>query len=608
MPKYFPESSEVSISAIFNNALKGSSSASALRESVEKQDKNIVQDASSTSLKGTLSRKTVTFFLLFILFFCSFISLLAYINFSSKRAADELKSAQAVSDIAMALTRAQLSHIKPSNQNWLDEGFIKASLQETIPAMDSYALSIDAQGKFSCCPYVMRIYTDRNLDRFLIIAQPQSGILSEIFPKSIIILDSSLMELRVFKDIRRLNRLLAKADPLENAGSSEIKLLMKEGKLITPAYIAEKSKQADFAPPKSVAWTDPGIENFVFNSPRYYRLAEQLIEQAVKVSKEKAGSAEVAKLKKNVQEFSKLKGLILYSKDASLAEDAKKSIELYAPTDSFLFGYLELKDGVPIKSYMLEKNSEKELALASDVNAVVQEEKVAVEDESSSEKEIELEVDANHPIYIRLKALTMSRENELRPLSSAIYTKLARELECPSNSFHTEFQNLFHTYLVTNNRHKQIIKEEVFSLFKQYDKMPIGQFLAFLNRVKLGYLVKQAGNNINIVEENCLQNLQSLFRYIQKCQSIVELDNLIQIALSWITFDYIKDAEDLVKYQNMLRNNTLDQLNSFILSNSKLIPLKPDDKEILFNILDNERLVKEDEKEFFIAEFENLAH
>lgn len=535
-----------------------------------------------------------------------------FYSLSDKTEAQETKVAQGVADIAMALTHAHLHYKKPHNQNWSDVDFLKTNLQDLLPNSSSYASQIDGLGQFHYCPYNLRVYTNSDLSRFLLIAQPAPGLFYNLIPKSIIILDSESMELRSFKDLRTINRLLANTNPLDGVNGKEIFSSVKQGKLIRLSTLANESGHSDFAPPKNLAWIKPGAENAVYNAPRYYRLSQSLLQKAVALSTSKASSQEVTTLKQEAAHFSRLSNLILYSDSKKSAILSKQSLALFAPSQDFLFGHLLFDNQGAIHQVQLLKDEDLKGVVSlpsqdskSEFIAMSQPEIKRDLQEKANHPDNQL-VDVNHPIYIQLNALVTTRENELRPLSAALYNLLNEELDTPKAHFQTEFQNLFHTYMLTNSRHKHLIKETIINLYHQYEDMPVTQYMAFIKDLQLNHLILQRDDTLSLIDENCTQNLENICSNIKESQSLLELDNLVHIAFTWLNFDYLKDPRDLIKYQNLLRNHVLEQLNDFILTRKKSIVIVEGDKETLKHILDHERLIKPDEKDFFLTEFDEL--
>jgi hypothetical protein len=558
--------------------------------------------------------KWILLFIFSLLAISGIVGTIIYFSVSDKTEAQESKAAQGVADVAMALIHAQLNHLKPHNHNWSDVDFLKSSLQSVLPDTSSYASQIDAQGQFNCCPYSLRIYTNSDLSHFLLIAQPAPNLLNWLIPQSLIVVDSHLMELRMLKDVRNLNRLLANPDPLEGLNGKEITTLIKQGGLIRLVTLASETGHIDFAPPKNLAWIRPGSENLIYNAPRYYRLGHNVVQKAMALSTSKGSSQEVTALKQEVEALSWLSHFTLYSdqgkKSAMLV---RQGLTLFAPSDKLLFGYLLFNAQGKIQQVHLLKDEE-EWKDAPIINTIKESELVAFNapsdmvKEEANKKNAEIpDIDINHPVYIQLQSLVSARENELTPLNTDLTNLMNQELQAPHPHFQVEFQNLSHTYLMADAKHKQAIKEALETLYQQYEDIPIHQFLAFVKTLNLEQLIQQEDSSLALVDENCQQNMNLLLTYIENSQSLTELDNLIHIANTWLTFDYIKDSHELIKYQNLLRNQLLEQLEKYLLSQKKHFLIKSDDKEVLQHILNHERLIKPEEKDFFLEEFDEIV-
>ncbi len=557
--------------------------------------------------------KWILLFIFSTLAIAGLLGIILFYSLSDKTEMQETKAAQAVADIAMALTHAQLYHLKPHNQNWSDVEFLKNNIEAILPGGSSFASQIDGQGQLHCCPYSLRIYTNNDLTRFLLIAQPAPSLFYWLVPKSIIVLDSELMELRTFTDVRSINRALANSEPLDGVNGKEIAALIKKGKLIRLSVLANESNNLDLAPPKNIAWIKPGAENYIYNAPRYYRMGQILLQKAINLSTSKGTGHEVSALKQDVVNFSRLNNLILYAENKKTASLSKHSLMLFAPSDKFLFGYLLLNNqGNIYEVHLLKEEGDiKDIPAMDDQSSnnevLAFQNSLTIHPDATKHESNENDViDLNHPVYIKLHALVMTRENELRPLSAALFNLLSQELDSPKAHFQTEFQNLYHTYLISNSQHKQNIKESIMALYHQYEDMPIDQFIAFINTLHLNHLILQKDQTLSLIDENCIQNLENIFSLVERCQSLVELDNLVHIAIVWLNFDYLKDPQELIKYQNLLRNHILEQLDAILLSRKKPISVKREDKESLRHILEHERLIKPDEKEYFLAEFDEL--
>lgn len=556
---------------------------------------------------------------IFLFIFCvvaisAGIGTIIYFSMTDKTEAQETKATQAVADIAMALTYAQLNHSRPYNRNWSDVDFIKNNLQEILPQTFSYASQIDAQGQFNCCPYSLRIYTSSDLSHFLLITQPAPSLFYWLIPQSIIVVDSHLMELRTLKDVRGLNRLLSNPDPLEGLNGKEITALVKQGKLIRLSSLATDSGQQDFAPPKNLAWVRPGVENYIYNAPRYYRLGQRLTQKAINLSTSKGSSQDVAVLKQEVKNFSELDHIILYSDQGKKsAHLMRQGLMMFAPSNKILFGYLLFNAQGKIHQVHLLKDEEESREIAQS-NYSKENEAIAYQphdgmenlNEIGNSKSEHRTIDLNHPIYIHLQSLISSREQELKPLMSALIKLVKEELQLPRIQFQVEFQNLSHSYLMADAKHKQALKGSIEMLYHQHQDIPTEQFLDFINVLHLDQLIQHEGSALALLDENCQQNMEFLLAQIEISQTLAELDNLVHVASDWLYFDYIKDPQELIKYQNLLRNRLLEELESFLLTQKKNYIAKIEDKEILYHLLSQERLIKPEERNFFLEEFEIL--
>lgn len=563
-----------------------------------------------------LAWKWILLFIFSIVAISAIIGSALYLTVSDKTEAQETKAAQGVADIAMALMHAQLNLLKPHNHNWSDVDFLKSNLLTILPDTPSNASQIDTQGQFNCCPYSLRIYTSSDLSHFLLIAQPAPSLLNWLIPQSLIVVDSHLMELRMLKDVRGLNRLLANPDPLEGLNGKEITSLVKQEGLIRLSSLATDTNSQDFPPPKNLAWIRPGAENLIYNAPRYYRLGHNIIQKSIALSTSKGSSNEVAALKQTIDTFSNLQHFVLYSDQGKKsAAIVRQGLMLFAPSDKLLFGYLLfnaqgkihqvhlLKDEDESKeSSLAMKEKEPELfALSTPTPANT----TATSEIFKENKTEQKQIDINHPIYIQLQALVVARENEIKSLANALSSFIEQDVEYPRAQFQTEFQDLSHTYLMTNAKHKEKIKETLENLYHQYEDVSIDQFLIFIKELKLDNLIDQENQTFALINENCQQNMELLLTYIENSKSLPELDNLMHMANSWMNFEYIKDSHELLKYQNLIRNKLLEQLEKFLLSQKKHSLIKEEDRGVLQNILNQERFITSEEREFFLSEFEN---
>lgn len=543
-----------------------------------------------------------------------------YFSVSDRTEAQETKASQGVADIAIALLHAQMNNYKPHNQNWSDVDFLKSNLQTILPNTSSYAYEIDSQGQFKRFPYSLRIYTSSDLSHFLLIAQPAPSLLQWLIPKSVILVDSLSMELRIVKDVRSLNRLLANPDPLEGLNGKEILALVKQGTLLRLSTLASESGQTDFSPPHHLAKFRPGSENLIYNAPRYYRLGQGLTQKALHIASTKATSQEVLSLKQDVERFSHLNQLILYAEQGKkTALQLHQSLTTFAPTDKLIFGYLVFNSqGKIYQAHLLKDEDfpnpsttvameEEEIALNSSSD-----DELSQQDEETIEQGVprqDKKVDPNHPLYLQLMSLSLMREKELKPIANSLQAMLDLELLKPDSGFQFDYQEILNQFLTVEARHQKNIKEALNSLYLQYEDISVEDFFAYVKAVGFEKLIQHNDQVLSLNEEDCAQKLEILLAHIEESKNLMDLNNYIHLASSWLTFDYIKDPEEMARFQTLLRNQILRQLERLLLSNKKHLTfedLNMEEREILRQIFSHERLVKPEEQDFFLAEFERL--
>ncbi len=539
--------------------------------------------------------KLIMVFIFSLITFTALAGSAIYFSLSDKTEAHEIKAAQGMADLAMALTNAKLQRQNPNNFYWADLDFLKANLQAILSDNHSYAYDIDAQGQFNCCPYTLRIYTTSDLSRFLLIAQPAPSVLHWLIPKSSIVIDSLAMELRMVRNVRSLNRLLATAHPLDGVNGKEILSIIKQGDLISLKHLANEAKKKDFEPPEKLGTVASGADQLIYNAPRYYRLGKAISSRALQLSTARSTSQQIIEVKEDVEEFSHFPHLILYSDEGEkLAYLTKQSLSTLVPQNPFLYGYL---------SFDLQGQIEKAFLIDEDENANFNQAIATNEDDFESDPLANHQFDAmqlidvNHPIYIQLHSLTLARDQDLRPLTLAIIQLLNQELRSPTNEFDQKHQKLAQNYLEVHTKHNQVLKESIKSLYETYDDIPINQFIASLRRMKLEHLLHEEKNENPTLDLH--QEVASIISQMESATTLSELDLLFKKASHFLTFESL-EPEDLINYQRDLRNVILQKLEKFILYEDAL--LLPHSQEALERILNFERIIHPEEKDFFLAE------
>jgi len=306
---------------------------------------------------------------------CTLVLGLFYLNFIGRSGEEELKAAEAVADIAMALNYAQINHTLPQNQNWSDPEFLKSNLLAVLDSEYQPLANVDSHGQLLNSAYILRIYTNSDLNHFLVIAQPNASLLQWLIPKGTIIVDSSTMELRKTTDLKTLNRLLVNPT-LDATNSTDIAQLVKQGKLIPLVQLAEKYANNGFTTPKALALIRSGAENLIYNALRYYHFSERLVNKAIAIYESDGDSHSIELLKQEIDSFSRFPNIVLYSSDGlQTAILGQRALATFIPQTKFLFAYLQFNaKGLVANGHLLIDDNSSELALATSTIPVEQHE------------------------------------------------------------------------------------------------------------------------------------------------------------------------------------------------------------------------------------------
>ena len=283
-----------------------------------------------------------------------------YFTFNEKSDEQEFIAAQGLADMSMALTYAQIHQIKPPNQNWGDPDFLQEALGNVLPAHYPSLISVDKQGSFTNCPYMLRVYTSGDLSQFLLLAQPAPSLWQWLLSRETILLDSRTMELHKTTDLRSLNRLLANPKPLEGSNALEVSHLVNQASLIRLTTLATDTEHREFLPPKGLNKIRPGAETRVYNAPRYYQFSTPLTEgmaQIVNPGPTPLSEEKIQELQKNVTDMAKLSHFVFYSSlEQSTTHKVIKLMQTWIPNEPITFAQLTLEhDGRVVSAVALEK-------------------------------------------------------------------------------------------------------------------------------------------------------------------------------------------------------------------------------------------------------------
>lgn len=542
------------------------------------------------------------------------IGLLLYANASGKSEDSELKAAEELSDIAMALAYAQLNNNIPHNQNWTDPEFLKSNLKAVLSAEYPPLAQIDSHGQFINSSYLLRIYTGSDLTNFLVIAQPAPSLLHWLIPKSTILVYSKHMELRKTTDLKSLNRVLINPT-LDGSVASEVADIVKRGELISLSSISKRQHRLGFSPPKNLASIRPGAENLIYNAPRYYLFGEAIMKKAVALSNNQDDNHEIYALKNEINKLRRYPDFVMYSSlGVQGAERAQKALTLFDRDADFLIAYLQYNSQGTIQNTYLLSDSE-EIALrefssqtqtSRTYENAVQIGKGIEAHEKFSSSEI------MHPLFFKLSALSAARQETLKPIHQKISELMKMEEEHPLPNFQRDFEDLVGRYVLVDNEQRAQMAKQITQLYREHASMPLAEFMNYVKSLGMEFIAdasikEQIKKNQNdSVDEN---TITFLIQNIKKAGDFIQLENDIGKAKNLLSAADIPDPDTIIAMQNTLKRETLRRVDAFILSSNDHLPSQSFTKE---NLLRLEKILKsvwirdEEEINYYLNEFNLL--
>ena len=591
-----------------------------------------VENSSSPSLtKGSLADtwKMLAGLLFAIIALSTVICSGVYFRASGKNSQEEKKIAAGIADIAMAMTHARLNHITPNKQNWSDPNFIRNNLARVLSPNLHTQAQIDSDGQFTRYPYRLRVYTSKNMDQFIVIAQPAPNFMQWLVHKKSIVVDSTSMEMRKITDLKALNRLLASPDPFEGSDGEELHRLIKEGTLMSLNSLAGHKNHWGFSPPKALGFIKPGAENYIYNAPRYYPFGEELLTKAIQLYQNSSSPSDVAIIQDEMDEISNFPNIILYTSEGlQMAVEAQKALSTFAPNSKFLVAYVKFNPkGFVASSHLLMNEERNDIAFLQSPrtelaaffnksNGSDQElDFLSLEPDDDSlfvmEKASTDQVDQQHPLYLQLKASYDERKRALKSISRRMVELLNLQNKELYPGFQEAFSKLLDEYLAANTTYQNKIIQELSALYQEYTEMPLEEFIKYVDKAKLSSFAHatldeqrhQLGSE-HLTEEE----IESAFQRIDNADSLHELEHVVESTAQMLTLENLPDTDLIIRYQDMMHNRSLKRLEILLLTPDSpyvVEPLEERDRETLINILENTWISDPDEFDYFISEFDH---
>lgn len=587
------------------------------RESLAQEIKEFENSRDNLSaLEAGIKWRRLAFILVIFLIISGIVLSGIYLIVSEQTSIQEVHAAQGVADVTMALTYAQLHHLKPMNQNWGDPDFLRENIKTVLSSKYSPLSDVDIQGQFSNCPYILRVYTSSDHSHFLVIAQPAPSLLQWIFPKTAILVDSHTMEIRKTKDLRTLNRLLVDPNNLDSSNTPEISNLVHQGGIIPLSLLAVNEEHLEFAPPKELAFIRPEAENLIYNAPRYYKFSEPIVKKVELLNENPESAENIAPLLQDIAMVSKLHNIVLYStRGIEGALEIQKGIMPYAPGQGFLVGYVsfstktDLIDGshLILVANQFSRNmisQEKASALTNDPDIPVKEDTLT-------------ELNTRHPLFSQLAGLAEVRQQKLGEITELLVTQIDNNTRLATKNFPEEFQQTLTQYQLWDAKTKASIESSLLRLYHNYveseKELSPEVFLSYIDNAELGNFMHDGMKTQTLLDREGISPeilFEQLSEKIIKAKDFQALDDAIEEAAYLLTAEHFSNRERLASLHNHLRLKTTQKLENFLLFSPAQLPagtFQEKNRWILLRILKNGRITDPDERDFYLSEFDYLS-
>lgn len=542
-------------------------------------------------------------------FFLGLLLLIAggiYLTMSEQIDAEEIQAAEGVADVAIALTYAKINRETPQKMDWSDPTFLNRMLLAVIP--NQKAPTIGSNGQFKEWPFIVRIYSSGDLSHFLVMAQPVPSLLHWFIPQKTILLDSASMELKRTKNVKDLNRLLANMDSFEGGKAEEVSALVRQENLI-PLSKLVKGGNIGFALPEGLD------NNFVYNAPRYYSMGEAILTQAVRLLEAQGNGREIVQLKSQLDFISQLPRFVFYStKGEEGALEGLKALSTISPGQNFLVGFVNLNEnGIVGRTDLIEVGETgakidpaEQMAMHTSQLILESENSLPLFEIPKEQSEIaSVSVDFNHPLFLKLKALMNTRQQNLNLFTEDLIEKLRGQNQQPQPEFLKNFQERLTRYDQESRDQQQKIIQEILLLNQKFSSIPFAEFYSYAKAAGMQFLLeeyqKQAVGHILTKEE-----FENYLAEIKESRQLQELDHVVSELSHMLILKNIPDCQTLILYQNAVSYHTLQKLSQFLLMPSDQ-PTPKDKRDQILHILKTSWISDPDVVEYFLNEYDLSA-
>ncbi len=525
---------------------------------------------------------------------------------------DELVAARGVADVAMALTHALIETGQRSQYQISNPEYIEKHLNDVLSPMYRKLSTASSQQGFVGNRYRLRIYSQDDPVRFLLVADPVDDWSHWLAHRKGFVLESKEMVVRESSNPELWDELLGEHGQLAMVDPDQFDRALKTSTPMRLTRLNANSIVAGFSVPKDLPYVLPNAETIIYNASRYHAFTDAVVAAISRYDDDVTSERDRAVLRHQLSQLAQIPQLVLYGSAAmQQTEKAQKILEdTLPPGYHFLMGHVTLnkEKGTVIRSdLLLDEAAFAVLEGKESFNLINQE---PVKDEET--------LNTSHPLFITLMELSRQRQVALQEVGVKITSLLNDHNKKEEPNFVEKYEELFSKYRLLSLEYKDKISRILYNLYEDYvqntsDKnMPL--FLASVKATELEYLLPdQLQEKVNSHHQKtplfeAPKDFEEALEKIQASANLKELGEHIDQIDSWLDGQSLK-KEDLTKKQGQIKTIILKRLGGLLLSPDSTLTrqsFQERNRLLLAHILNVAKVSEEEERAFYLGEFDHL--
>ena len=554
--------------------------------------------------------------------FMGLLTVSAYMFIGRLNAQKEIVVAQSLADLAMSMIHKKLydpmgptdvrsplfmeRHISPV----LALGYL-----ETSPLIEKTF--------FHDVDYQVSIHYNRDRTRFLLLAKPLKNWQQTLVPKVVLFVDSDLMDLRKGGSLELWNSVVKEDSSLEEIKEFEFSTLLSRGSVIHLAALdSGEGRDNRYTPPRGLEDLRFKAEDKIYNAPRYYPFTAAAMHMASRLSKVGGSAEDVNSFRKAVKVLSELEDLVFYSPDGlKEAKEGYKALQAYLPEYTPLLAYLFV-DSETQKVTNARLLGEDELPEDRAV-PIVEGVLPAYDEEDSEQRRGFIEESIEHvtvdqdPLKESIFRIAEDRKAALEEINEEMDELIFKHNREGVANFGKKYLVLFDHYQSVDRDYQEGITAKLEELYEEYvqkdsKKDTVSTFMSLIEEAQLSaYLSKELEDEIHNIQQTPIiqEDMEGYLNEIVESETLQELGLRVRRVVNLFSSGRVRDPGMLVSYRNQLRDKVLQRLGYFLLSSEATkteMLLQKGNRDILNGILQDSEISKEDERNFYIQEFDAL--